>query len=68
MSNGSPKEGFRFIGTEIDNLVARIEKERERVATDTAREALDAAIKKLKECSAGIQKPYFDGFTWFMLR
>jgi hypothetical protein len=64
----APYQGFRFIGTEIENLIARIEKERERVRTSAQTvKALDDAISKLKECSQAIQHGHFEP-TWFMLR
>jgi hypothetical protein len=65
MANASDGEGFRFIGTEIDNLIAHLEKEREKTTNDRSKRALDGAISQLKETATTIQQKYFLA-SWFI--
>ena len=67
MTNGGDDEGFRFIGTEIENLIAKLEKETERAKTEEAKAALRGAINQLKETVGSIHNKYFAA-SWFLMR
>jgi len=62
------KKGYRFIGDDLDKLIARVEKAREAHAEDPEeRKAAKEAVAQLKEVRKDIRKDLFLP-TWFILR
>ena len=62
------KKGYRFIGNDIDKLVARLQKAQAAHTDDPeARKAVKAAMAQLKALRKDIRKDLFLP-TWFILR
>jgi hypothetical protein len=68
MPNVRSQQSFRFIGDEIDEIIARVEKAQARYADDPeARRAVKSAITQLKAFRRDIRKDLFLP-TWFLAR
>jgi hypothetical protein len=62
------KKSYRFIGADIDKLVARLQKSQtSRIDDPEARRAVKTAVTQLKALRKNIRKELFLP-TWFILR